>query len=70
MAKTRVSTVIAAYLAIQEQEQKAKRTRSQVADLVLSGRMTAGDVADLIGITESGVNQIVMRKRAGMYDNV
>lgn len=71
MAKHKnAASVVAAYLGIQELEDKARRARKDVAELVESGAISSSVMGQLIGITTSGVDQIVMRKKAGMYDNV
>lgn len=64
MSKVSMSQIVADYCGIQSLESEATRRRANVVSAVINGRISSSDMADLLGITPSAVDQMVYRYKA------
>jgi predicted transcriptional regulator len=70
MDKKSIVSVVVGYMEIDNLRKEQRRRRRDVAQLVADGRISAEDMADLIGVTTSAVTQLVGRLRSGAYNNI
>lgn len=67
MGRKSIAEVVAAYRGIAELEAEATMRRDDVVDIIMAGRVSPSDMADLIGVTESAVTQMRDRKLARSF---
>lgn len=71
ITKAEALAIVAEYNGIVEMEREAGRRRDRVADLAQTGWIDRAVLASLLGITESGLVQIVQRRgKSGAYRNL
>lgn len=64
MTKLSISEVVNDYRGLSAIANEARRRRANVVKLVIAGRVSNADMADLLGITTSGVDQMVKAYKA------